>query len=154
MVASVIFAALVLTTFIINNINFLVLAIAYTILSFIVAYLTMIICRFSEREHSNCRGCSSCNGSNTLAVNSNFSNNMNNGDLLTISSNDINGYSNDLLTISTNGNLNNNNNSSGCSCGCNSNNNNLGNNITASANIIPNSNGRSGSFAGCYRRNR
>lgn len=87
--------------------------------------------------------------------------NCNNLDLLTISSNDMNGCNNDLLTISTRRNSNCNSNcDSNCNCGCDNddcdnNNNNCNNNvITASANIVPNSNGRSGCFSGCFRRNR
>lgn len=50
LVASVIFAILVLVTFIIGDLRVLVLAIIYTILAFIVAFLTMIICRFLENQ--------------------------------------------------------------------------------------------------------
>ena len=56
LVASVIFAILVLVTFIIGDLRFLVLAIIYTILAFIVAFLTMIICRLldNQREKLGC----------------------------------------------------------------------------------------------------
>ena len=75
-----------------------------------------------------------------------------NGNLLTISSNDRNGCNNDLLTISSN-----NNNNSECCCRCNNNNNcneTNRNGVTARINVIPNSNtnGRTGCICGRYRR--
>ena len=73
--------------------------------------------------------------------------NNDNGNLLTISSNGCNGVENDLLTINT-GTSNNNNN--GCSCNCNTSN----DSIAVRANVFPNNNtnGRTGSFCGCFRR--
>ena len=46
LVAAIIFAIFLIVTFVVNNLNFLIAAIAYAILSFITAYLTCIICRF------------------------------------------------------------------------------------------------------------
>ena len=53
---------------------------------------------------------------------------------------------NGIITISSENGVNADNNN----CGCNNNSNN--NDFVARANIVPNSNGRSGSFNGCYRR--
>ena len=66
--------------------------------------------------------------------------------LLTISSNNINGDENDLLTISSNGSVNNN---GTTNCNCNT----ANNAIAVRANVFPNNtNGTTGSFSGCYRR--
>ena len=75
--------------------------------------------------------------------------NSDNGNLLTISSNGCNGVENDLLTINTNY-LDNSGNNNGCSCNCNTSN----NSVAVRANVFPNSNtnGRTGSFCGCFRR--
>ena len=59
LVAAIIFAIFLIVTFAIGNLNYLVATIAYTILAFITAVLTNIICRIlreldrRERE-SNC----------------------------------------------------------------------------------------------------
>ena len=73
--------------------------------------------------------------------------NNDNGNLLTISSNGCNGVENDLLTINTSCP---NNNDRGCSCNGNTSN----NSIAVRANVFPNNNtnGRTGSFCGCFRR--
>lgn len=57
LVAAIIFAIFLIVTFIVNNLNFLIAAIAYAILSFITAFLTCIVCRILnrwERENSCC----------------------------------------------------------------------------------------------------
>ena len=62
LVAAIIFAAFLIATFVIGNLIFLVATIAYTILSFITAVLTNIICRIlreldrreGERESQSC----------------------------------------------------------------------------------------------------
>lgn len=128
LVAGIIFAIFLIVTFAIGNLNYLVATIAYTILAFITAVLTNIICRIlrelDRREEAN------------------------NGNLLTISSNGCNGVENDLLTINTSWPNNNNNNTSSCSC------NTSNDSIAVSAKVIPNNNtnGRTGSFCGCFRR--
>ena len=73
LVAGIIFAIFLIVTFTIGNLNYLVATIAYTILAFITAILTNIICRIhrelDRREEAN----------------------NNSGNLLTISSNGCNG---------------------------------------------------------------
>ena len=75
--------------------------------------------------------------------------NNDNGNLLTISSNGCNGVENDLLTINTSCPTNNSN-DSGCSCNGSTSN----DSIAVRANVFPNNNtnGRTGSFCGCFRR--
>lgn len=159
LVAGIIFAIFLIVTFVVGNINLLIATIAYTILAFITAVLTNIICRIlreldrreGERESSCCnrrnRNSNSNNNNNEtqlLSITGNCSNN-DNGNLLTISSNGCNGVENDLLTINT-GRSNNN----GSSCNCNTSN----DSIAVRANVFPNNNtnGRTGSFCGCFRR--
>ena len=91
LVAAVIFAIFLIFTFIINNLNFLVAAIIYAIISFITAAIVCIICRIFNRErencccnnNSNCR-CNNfnCNSSNdnSLAGRINVISNSNNND--------------------------------------------------------------------------
>lgn len=128
LVAGIIFAIFLIVTFAIGNLNYLVATIAYTILAFITAVLTNIICRIlrelDRREEAN------------------------NGNLLTISSNGCNRVENDLLTINTSWPNNNNNNTSSCNC------NTSNDSIAVRAKVIPNNNtnGRTGSFCGCFRR--
>ena len=128
LVAGIIFAIFLIVTFAIGNLNYLVATIAYTILAFITAILTNIICRIlrelDRREEEN------------------------NGNLLTISSNGCNRVENDLLTINTSWPNNNNNNTSSCNC------NTSNDSIAVRAKVIPNNNtnGRTGSFCGCFRR--
>lgn len=62
LVAGIIFAAFLIATFVIGNLTYLVATIAYTILAFITAVLTNIICRIlreldrreGERNSSGC----------------------------------------------------------------------------------------------------
>lgn len=83
LVAAIIFAAFLIVTFVIGNLNYLVATIAYTILAFITAVLTSIICRIlreldnrEEERNSNC-----CR----IGRNRNSNNNNNNGtELLSI----------------------------------------------------------------------
>ena len=130
LVAAIIFAIFLVITFIVGNLIFLVATIAYTILAFITAVITKISCRIIRE--------------------------LDRRDLLTISSNGCNGVENELLTISTNCRRNNNddndNDNDDCSCGCNCNTSN--DSIAVRANVFPNNttNGRSGSFCGCFRR--
>ena len=77
--------------------------------------------------------------------------NNDNGNLLTISSNESNEVENDLLTINTNcPNNGRNSNNNSVSCNCNTSN----DSIAVRANVFPNNNinGRTGSFCGCFRR--
>ena len=75
LVAGIIFAIFLIVTFAIGNLNYLVATIAYTILAFITAILTNIICRIlreldrreGERNSSGCcnrRGRNSSNNNN------------------------------------------------------------------------------------------
>lgn len=130
LIAGIIFAIFLIVTFAIGNLNYLVATIAYTILAFITAILTNIICRIlrelDRREEAN----------------------NNSGNLLTISSNGCNGVENDLLTINASYPNNNSNNTGSCSC------NTSNDSIAVRAKVIPNNNtnGRTGSFCGCFRR--
>ena len=162
LVAAIIFAIFLVVTFIVNNINFLVATIVYTLISYVTAKLVCIINRIKEelecRRRNNC--CSNRENNNNdnelLTIRSSCENNEN-GNLLTISSNCPNGRNNDLLTISSNMENSCNNNCCNDNC-CNDNNNcnNVGRNgVTARINVIPNSNnnGRTGCVCGRYRRN-
>lgn len=130
LVAGIIFAIFLIVTFAIGNLNYLVATIVYTILAFITAILTNIICRIlrelDRREEAN----------------------NNSGNLFTISSNGCNGVENDLLTINASYQNNNSNNTGSCSC------NTSNDSIAVRAKVIPNNNtnGRTGSFCGCFRR--
>lgn len=142
LVAAIIFAIFLVATFIIDNLNFLVATIAYTILAFITAVITNIICRvLNEIENRSRTGNTGCG-----CLNNNV--NDDNMNLLTISSSGCNGTENELLTINTscsrNGSDENN------TCNCNSSN----NSIAVRANVFPNNNtnGRTGSFTGCFKR--
>lgn len=72
LVAGIIFAIFLIVTFAIGNLNYLVATIAYTILAFITAILTNIICRIlreldrreDERNSSGCCNRRSRNSSN------------------------------------------------------------------------------------------
>ena len=155
LVAAIIFAIFLVVTFIVGNLIFLVATIAYTILAFITAVLTKIFCRIlrelDDRE-SNCgfrngRNRNSNNETQLLSITGSCgcnNNNNDNGNLLTISSNGCNGTENELLTINSSYGTNNN----SCSCGTSN------NTIAVRANVFPNSNtdGRTGSFSGCFRR--
>lgn len=108
-------------------------------------------CGCNYRDIDFREGCSNPNPYHTelLSINSSCQNG-NNGNLLTISSNGCNGTENDLLSINTNNGTTISSNN-GCSCNCNCSRNNT---IAVRANVIPNNrtNGRCGSFSGCYRR--
>lgn len=67
---------------------------------------------------------------------------------MTISSNGCNGVENDLLKINASYQNNNSNNTGSCSC------NTSNDSIAVRAKVIPNNNtnGRTGSFCGCFRR--
>lgn len=159
LVAGVVFAIFLIVTFAINDINFLVATIIYTILAVITAFITMLICRFlvDQDDHScqcswnrnrsgrggrntsngcNCSHCCAQNNEPTLlTINSNCSNGQD-GNLLTISSNGCNGVENDLLTIQSNCGRNgqNNGNSNGCNWSCTCRENNLEDNGNNGAN--------------------
>ena len=128
LVAGIIFAAFLIVTFVVENLNLLIATIAYTILAFITAVLTNIICRIlrelDSREGERQTSCCSRRGRNS-------NNNNNETQLLSITEN----YSN---------------NNNGCSCSSNTSN----DSIAVRANVFPNgnTNGRTGSFCGCFRR--
>lgn len=125
-VASIIFAIFLVVAFLVDVANFLVATIAYTILSFITAYITMLICKLINVLENN----NSCHNSCTRNNGNTFLSNDSNTQLI-----------NGTLQIGTNG----------TSCSCSQSNNNA---ISVVANVTPNSsnNGRTGRFAGCYRR--
>ncbi len=92
LVAAIIFAIFLIVTFIVNNLNFLIAAITYAILSFITAYITCIICRFIDKLSCN----SSCFCDNN-------DNERSNNRVLTISNNQNNGNSCGCNEIAENG---------------------------------------------------
>ncbi len=64
-VAGIIFAIFLVVTFVVGNLNYLVATIAYTILAFITAVLTNIICRIlRELDRRESEGRTSCCNSN------------------------------------------------------------------------------------------
>ena len=73
LVAGIIFAIFLTVTFVIGNLNFLVATMAYTILAFITAVITNIICRIlrelDRREGEREAGC--CNRRNRNSNNNN-----------------------------------------------------------------------------------
>lgn len=80
LVAAIIFAIFLIVTFIVNNLNFLIAAIGYAIISFITAYLTCLIgrilARFGDRISCGCRreNQCGCNDNNNLLTIRNISN--------------------------------------------------------------------------------
>ena len=128
LVAAIIFAIFLIVTFVVGNLTFLVATIVYTILAFITAVLTNIICRIlrelDSREKERQTSCCNRRGRNS-------NNNNNETQLLSITGN----YSN---------------NDNGCSCSSNTSN----DSIAVRASVFPNgnTNGRTGSFCGCFRR--
>lgn len=167
LVAAIIFAIFLVVTFILGNLIFLVATIIYAIIAFITAVLVKLICRLiKELDRRNCNDRDNCFCSDNILGNRtrllSTRGNCNCGDndnenLLTISSSGCNGVENELLTINSkcsrsdnnNNNCNDNDNNS-CSCNCNTSN----DSISVRANVFPNNNsdGRSGSFCGCFRR--
>lgn len=150
LVALTFFAIFLILTFTVFGTDFLIFAILYTILAFIAAFLADLFCRITRRlrnwDDNNFTITSSCgNGDSTelLAINSNGNCN-NNG-----RNNNCNG--NNWSSNSWNSNNWNNNscNNNNCNCGNNSNN---SESIVLSAEVVPNSTGRSGCFSGNYRR--
>ena len=151
LVAGIIFSIFLIITFIINNINFLIATIIYTLISYLSAKLFCVINKIRRELEIRMGNNSCCNTNELLTINSRCGNSEN-GNLLTISSNYSNGINNDLLTINSNIENSNNNN---CNLQCNSCNNSIGNNgVTARVNVIPNSNnnGRTGNICGRYKR--
>ncbi len=53
LVAAIIFAIFLIVTFVIDNLTFLIAAIAYAILSYITAFLTCVICRFLNNSQND-----------------------------------------------------------------------------------------------------
>ena len=54
LVSATIFAIFLIVTFVINNLNFLIATIVYTIISFITAVLVCISCRLIIKIQMNC----------------------------------------------------------------------------------------------------
>lgn len=155
LVAGIIFAIFLIVTFILNNLNFLIATIVYTIISFITAILVCIFCKLLKRFGSlGCCSCQLCDNNqesqafnDTIAIDSAFQNNDNNGVLT------LNAFSNGNCGCSNNNDNCNCSNNNNC-CG-NSNNNCSSNNLlNARINVIPNqnTNGRTGCLCGNYRR--
>ena len=69
-VASIIFAIFLVVAFLVDVNNFLVATIAYTILSFVTAYIVMLICRISRALENGNNNYNCCNNSNTIMNNS------------------------------------------------------------------------------------
>lgn len=181
LVAGIVFAIGIIVTFILGSLIALAATLVYTLISFITAVITCLICRFLSNDDDNncCRRRSCCNNNNNqndlLTISSRCQNNGN-GDLLTISSNCANGNTNNLLTVSSNNNgrgFCNHDNDNGCGCG-NDNDLNTANTIngvirivdsngnccrnqeeiSTRINVVPNTanNGRTGCICGRYRR--
>lgn len=157
LVAGIIFAIFLIVTFIVNNLNFLIATIVYTIISFITAILVCIFCKLLKRFGSlDCCSCRICDDNHTsqgfndtITIDSAFRNNDNNNGILT-----LNAFSNGNCGCSNNDNCNCSNNNNNC-CGNSSNNNCSSNNLlNARINVIPNqnTNGRTGCLCGNYRR--
>ena len=137
LVAAIIFAIFLIVTFIINNLNFLIAAIVFAIISFITAFITCLVSRFLDRIGRECLcGC-------RRNQNDSCCSNEDNGNFLTIRSNQNNGDN----------------------CGCNQDDNGCsyqitnGNGLSARINIIPNTNNNSnntnnGNTNGCGCRRR
>ena len=108
LVAGIIFAIGVIITFIIGNLIVLAATLVYTLISYITALITCLICRFfhHNNNHDDCcrRNCccdQDSNNDNKLLTISSRCQNNGNGDLLTINSSCANGNTNNLLTISS-----------------------------------------------------
>lgn len=154
-VAAIIFAIFLIVTFVVNNLNILVATIAYTLLSFITAYIVMLLCRINWNHSSCCNSCSKCN-CNCNTCNNNCQRCIN--DITTVSLSDNNVINSNQLLNSSNCPNNNENREcfngtynigrNGTTCTCSKIDNNT---IAVSANICPNTNGRSGRFFGTYR---
>ena len=182
LVAGIIFAIGIIVTFIVSDLIFLEAVLIYTLISYITAVITCLICRYfncDDRNDCRRRNCC-CNNTNNrenelLTISSNCRNNRN-GDLLTINSTCANGNTNNLLTIRSGNNGNCDNDRDNCGCGNDNDfnqantingvirivdNNNCNNNcscnndeISTRINVVPNSanNGRTGCICGRYRR--
>lgn len=126
LIAAITFAIFLVTTFIVGNLNILVAGIIYTLISFITAVLTCIICKILNTYKNNacCKNANDCEYT-------------------------CNSLRNDLLAI------NNNCANNSCDNWCN-NTVNSSNGVSARINVIPNrnSNGETGCVSGCYRRKR
>jgi hypothetical protein len=139
LVSAIVFAIFLIVTFVINNLEFLIATIVYTIISFITASLFCFIQRLFNKGNldtlSRFNNQCSCNNLN------------NDNDILTINSQYQDNGNGGVITLNTF----NDNQSNNCNC-CN--NNSTNNGVTARINVIPNSNtnGRTGSLCGNYRR--
>lgn len=81
LVAGIIFAILLIATFVINDLNLLIATIIYTIISYITALITSLICRFLRNNRQNGgRCCNLCENSNNNTNNNSCCNQNNNDD--------------------------------------------------------------------------
>lgn len=172
LVAAIIFAIFLILTYTVFGTDFIIFAILFAILAFITAFLVSLFCRIIRRirdlerrnsecddddeDDCNCRSSrnrnSRTNGNSRRIRDCDSDDEVNNENLLTISSRCGNGESSELLTINTGGSCGNNvnNNTNNCNCGCNTDNSNE--RIVLNAEVVPSNNGRSGAFRGCFRR--
>ncbi len=143
LVSAIIFAIFLIVTFIVNNLNFLIAAIVYAIISFVTAYIICIIGRLLNRlgrETTCCceRAEDRCSKRRESLCCCNTENNNANNNVLTISSNQNNGVN----------------------CGCNQNDNGCSYQITnadglsARIDIIPNTDNNSNHTNACGCRGR
>ncbi len=131
LVAAIIFAIFLIVTFVVNNLNFLIAAIVYAIISFLTAYITCVIGRLLERIGNNgcCNqrtmcGCRENNNTSDVLTISNVQNdnsgcgcNQNdNGCTYQISNSDGLSARINIIPNNTNGNCNSNNNNGNCCC--------------------------------------
>lgn len=148
LVSAIVFSIFLIITFVINNINFLIAAIIYTIISYISAIMVHIIFNcLAQFRSSNARRC----GINRRDAECVCGGNRN--ELLTISSSCGNMDDGTLLTISSNRRISEDDNCQSNKNCCNYND--VGRNgVRANVNVIPNecSNGRTGCITGRYRR--
>ncbi len=127
LVAAIIFAIFLIVTFVVNDLNFLVAAIAYAIISFLTALITYLICRCLKeqcRENINC-----CCNNNIMTANTNQNNNgiqtTDGNQLVVTNCNENNNNSFNYQVTSTDG-------------------------VTARISIVPNNTNNNG--CGCNRR--
>ena len=117
LVATIIFSIFLLLGIALENNTLLIGGVVYTIISFISAYLTMLICRFLKNNNNYNNLVSSINNNNAISTISNNNNNaisnINNNRFVARTTGGING---DEFTALTNGNLYNGNNNTGCGC--------------------------------------
>ncbi len=93
LVAAIIFAIFLIVTFVVNDLNFLVAAIGYTILSFITAFFTYLVCQFLRDQMLPNNSCCCNNNENNLTTISNNQGQVNNRTGCNQNNNNNNGIS-------------------------------------------------------------